>query len=525
MTYTEHLTESLYDYQEGHTPEWIEGAKKLLTTVIEACWSKIEMPPREITAVWDEDDKIRWKSFRADVEDLLQSSYILLGAEMLGKFVQNALQSLQDRSWIPLEATLFYINALSDTITQEELVEQALTALFGSSLFVDISSKTEQIPRKAGHTTCEMISRYTTWIESHDQYLPAMLNFLFEFLKDDPSATMAAKAIERTCYSCRKDLVPQIWPFLQQYEALLSWDTIDSYAMQKVIGGIAAIISAIPTSTEEEKFEPLSLLIKSVERDVDTCVDLMKSVTPVVPESKEVEDAVLVGIRALKCLRSIGKGLQIPDDEPIDIDARQDLIESRFWKQGNGSTLQWRVLHILQTLLGWMKWHGDIIEAICDMLRTGYKEVKRKALFGVFFPICYPFSSFKTWFGSKIAGSYPITPPGLCLSIQILARQGNADSKCARWPFRLPARCYSQLRSILLNKDTTAGLCVGHSKGNADPKITGGTSSRSFNCISNTVAGAARHVLGTRMGPPIVLPKHVFGLNHCPLKALLTLKC
>jgi len=371
MTYTEFLTDSLFEMdRESPVPAYMYTAQQLVTKVLEACFLKIQMPPHEITVAWDSDDKVKWRGFRADVEDLIQGSYTLLGVEIFGKFVQTALGALERRAWIQLEAMLFCLNALSDLIAEKELIDQMLSTLFASSLFVDLSSTTEQIPKKARQTACEMIGRYTAWIERHGEYLPVMLNFLFEFLREDPSATMAAKVIESTCSSCRKTLVTELGAFLQQYEALLNWNTTDAYTMQKVIGGIAAIIQAVPTTTEEEKVEPLSLLIRSVERDVNVCVDAMKIATE---EGTETEHAVVIATHAMRCLSSMGKGLQIPDDEPVDLDADVS-IQSQFWREGNGAKLQERVLHILQTLSALMKWHGDIIEAICEILRTGYKE-------------------------------------------------------------------------------------------------------------------------------------------------------
>lgn len=368
MTYTECLTNSLFTDQER--PAFMDRALKLLPLVLSACWSKIQMPPHEISAAWDSDDIAKWNSFRSDVEDLLQSSYILLGPEFLGNLVRMALQSLEDRSWVPLEATLFFLIALSDTVSSEEYVDKALSALFESSLFVDMSSKTEDVPRKARQTVCDLITRYTAWIEQHGEYLPAMLNFLFEYLKEGRSATTAAKAIASTCSSCRRALVPEVFPFLVQYEAVLSWGTTDSYTKQKVIGGIAAIIQAIPSTSEEERFEPLSWLITSLEKDVKACGIIMETATA---GSQEVEEALRIGTCVLRCLSSMGKGLQIPDDAPVDLDA-DDSIVTRFWRVGNGALLQERVLYIYRTLSGLMKWHGDIIEALCDILRTGYKE-------------------------------------------------------------------------------------------------------------------------------------------------------
>ena len=157
---------------------------------------------------------------------------------------------------------------------------------------------------------------------------------------------------------------------MNQYEALSSRNCTDTYTMQKVIGGISAIVQAI--AIDNEKLEPLALLIGSVERDVDACTDAIK--TPMTGD-EPFEDALRFGTRALSCLESMGKGLQIPDDETIDLDALEHPVDSRYWKQQEGKLLQDRVLRSLKKLSDSMKWNGNVIVGICDVLRIGYKEV------------------------------------------------------------------------------------------------------------------------------------------------------
>ena len=135
MTYTEFLIDSLFAIGEEPKPPWMDSARSNVMLVIEACWAKIQMPPHKVILTWDSDERASFRSFRADVEDLLQSSYTLLGLEIFGKFAEIALHSLRNRAWLHLEATLFCLNALSSAIADEDSVDNILSQLFGSSLF------------------------------------------------------------------------------------------------------------------------------------------------------------------------------------------------------------------------------------------------------------------------------------------------------------------------------------------------------------------------------------------------------
>ena len=361
MTYTEFLIDSLFAAGE-EKPAWMNRARQHILEVIEACWVKIRMPPHETADSWDSDALARFKAFRMDVQDLLQSSYTLIGVEVFEKLAQLALQSLENRAWLHLEATLFCLNALSDSISEEDSVDAMLSRLFDSSLFTDMSSTVEPIPPKVRQTAVSMITEYTAFFERHNEYLPDMLNFLFQSLKTPALASVAAKAISSSCSSCRQALSSELGAFLQQYEVLLTWATTEVYTKEKVIGGIAAIIQAFPR--DEYKYGPLSKLVQYVEKDVNDCIRFM--------EASQAEEFQASGLCALKCLASMGKALQAPDDAVIELDT--DGPQSTFWVEGPGATLQAKVARIIEAVAGLMRWNGDVVEASCQILRSGYKE-------------------------------------------------------------------------------------------------------------------------------------------------------
>lgn len=362
ITYTEHLIDSLFS-AENHKPAWMDSARQRIEAVIEACWVKIRMPPSEVAITWDSNAKASFKNFRRDVEDILQSSYTLLGIDVFGKLAHLALQSLQSHAWLELEATLYCLNALSDSVADEDMVDQILSRLFGSSLFADMTNTTNSIPAKTRQTAVTMITRYATFFERNVDHLPSMLNFLFESLKASALANVAVRAIASTCSTCRKSLTSELGAFLQQYEVLLSWDSVDAYVKEKVIGAIAAIVQALPT--EADKLTPLSLLFQFVEMDVANSMRFL--------EASQAEGYQASAACALKCLASMAKALETPDEVAIDLDA-DTHPQNLFWTEGEGAPLQSQVIRTIQKLYGEMSWNSDIVEASCQVLRPGYKE-------------------------------------------------------------------------------------------------------------------------------------------------------
>ena len=361
-TFIEYLIDSLFAAGEDKPP-WMDEAKGYVLRSIEACWIKVQSPPHEVAVTWDSEARVGFKAFRADVEDLLQSSYTLLGVGLFQRFGQLALDALKSRNWLVLEATLFCINALSDSVADDEEADGALSKIFGSSLFVEMTIEAASIPAKAQQTAVIVLNRYTAFFERHTEYLPAALNFLFGALKSSAMANVAAKAIFAMCSSCRKTLVSELRAFMQQYEVLLTWANVDASTKEKVVGAIAAIIQAIPS--DETKLDPLQQLLEYVERDVQECLRLLSLGEP--------EEAQPKGVCALRCLVNMGKALQMPDENIIDLDADKPN-DATIWQQEPGLAIQSRIIQYLSVLVNRMRWDGDIVESACQILRAGYTE-------------------------------------------------------------------------------------------------------------------------------------------------------
>ena len=362
-TYVEFVTDSLFTTDPAQKPLWMERAQQQVVQIIEACWEKIRLPPAELTGTWDNDGRSAFQAFRSDVQDLLQTSYTLLGLDIFQKFAWLALKALEDKAWLHLEATLFCINALSEAVADEIAIDDMLSRIFGSSLFEDMANPLDNIPAKTRQIAVTMITKYIGFFERRVEHLPTMLNFLFDSVKAPAMANVAAKAINTACSSCRSKLTGELHAFLQQYENVFSRDDIEFYCKEKVIGGIAAIIQAL--GSDEQKIAPLGKLIHFVERDVQTCFKLMNASEP--------EQYQTYAIGVLRCLVNIAKALQTPDDVAIDVDV-EGVPALDIWGSGPGYALQVEIIDIVQKLTSLMDFNSDVMEAGCQILRAGYKE-------------------------------------------------------------------------------------------------------------------------------------------------------
>lgn len=359
-TFTEFLIDSLFAAGDT-THSWMENARQYIPEVIEACWKKILIPTQDTTDAWNSEDRASFTAFRSDVEDLLQSSFTLLGIDIFERFVSLALESLSNHAWSQLEATIFCLNALSDSISDESSSDAILSRLFSSSLFSDMMNSSS-MPAKTRQTTVNLILNYTSFFERNAEYLPSMLNFLFESLKWPVVASVASRAISSTCWACRKALVPELGAFLRQYEIIHNWNNVEATTKSKVMGAIAAIIQALPL--DEERIDPLYILLHFVEIDVGICMDLMTA--------GQHEQAQAYGLCALGCLINMGKAFQLPDDVAIDLDA--ETPHTALWKTGRGAAVQAKIIGLMNTMTNSMRTDSTIMEAGCRILHTGYKE-------------------------------------------------------------------------------------------------------------------------------------------------------
>ncbi|KAG9944153.1 ARM repeat-containing protein, partial [Aureobasidium melanogenum] len=362
------------------TEFWIEYAETIADTLMDAAEDEIPFlaiaPPLAEMAEWDEDNVDHWQFFRDNISDFFDQVNNVPETHLLSNMVVLATNVLSARQWLHLEAIIFSINCISDSIALSDENIQALSALIGSSLFSDISSNSTDVPNKLKRAAMTLVDRYSSFIKKTPHFLPPVLTFLFTILASTPAdrvklADASAKSLEQLCSSCRKSLTPHLDELLQQCPQALSGPSANSYQKEKIMAALASIIQALPS--EEAKAAPLISLIQVIENDLNTAIATLNK--------GNVEDSEVLGTSALQCLASIGKGIQALTNDVIDVDSddeegNDDLAATgNFWTSQAGLEIQNRIVQCIN-IVEYLHNPGDAMDAACAILRAGLKETK-----------------------------------------------------------------------------------------------------------------------------------------------------
>ena len=362
-SFVEFMVDSTFTEEEQEL-SWFDPAREDVLQALQECWRKVRIPDVPITSTWDSDMKKGFKDFRKDVADLLQSSYPLVGVTVLKRFVDLALVSLRELAWDNFEAALFYVTALSDCVTKAQAEEEVLESLFRSSEFISCLRIEANVPEKARQTLVNLLDHYALNFQNHSEYLPAALRFLFLCLESEPLAMSASKSIASLCSSCRRALTPELSAFIQHYEGFVAAGSVESILKERVLGAIASIVQAL--ASEKGQAQALGKLLLFVHRDAYACIQHAAR--------QELAEAEEAGATTLRCLTSMGRGMQDPNDIVIDLDS--DMPNSLFWEQGEGAAIKDQVVRLIEEVFGATSYSGTVIEAACNVFKTGFAESK-----------------------------------------------------------------------------------------------------------------------------------------------------
>lgn len=368
-TYIEYVNEEMYSRQTAQEkPAWLDHDKAVCMRLSELLWSKMRTPPAEVAQDWSDDESEAFKEFRMDASDLMLSVYVRLGNEMLQRFISIATTALSAKNWQDLEAALFAINTLADNVLEEPAAEELLGQIFSSALFREIADFSQPIPTQTRRTAIDMLGAYGQYIERHAEALPDTLRFLFASLETPGLFISASKSIESLCSTCRNSLTGELDGFLAQYDKFAQSETSEPYTNEKVIGAIASIIQAI--SPESAKAQPLSALLDIVDSMVVNTRQLLAQ--------PDVEKAAAIGVSSIDCLVKIGKGLQVPEDVPIDLyeDEETPKGQANYWRDPEGQAIQFRILNICQTMLQLLPGVGEVVDSVCQVFKAGFAETE-----------------------------------------------------------------------------------------------------------------------------------------------------
>ncbi|KAF5567638.1 member of the karyopherin-beta family nuclear import [Fusarium napiforme] len=378
LTYAETLTDLTYSGEES-AGTWVPRARSHLLQAVSNAWQKIIYPPAEEFHSWDSSERISFHDARKDVVDLLQSVFTLVGPQLVSTFADLVLKALSESSWPQLEAAAFCLGGLADCISETNRGDDALSVVFKSSLFAILRSGQSEIPPKVQQTCVSLIARYTEYFERNVSELHPVLNFIFGVVGEHAMANAAAKSIHRLCGSCRGYLHTEANSFLNEYQSLVSGRRLDCGASEKVVGGIASVIQAMPDSNQ--KYSACGRLLEFVQTDVQHSLDLLRSydgspmpccaVYACSYAASDESPALHTALKSLRCLASIGKGLQAPAELSVDLESSRPstrVIDPHL------SQLQGSIMSMISQIQEAFNTSGEVVELICSVLRSGFSE-------------------------------------------------------------------------------------------------------------------------------------------------------
>ncbi|KAL7787016.1 armadillo-type protein [Trichoderma ceciliae] len=341
-------------------------------------WKKIIYPPAEEFHSWDSSDRAGFNDARKDVVDLLQAVYVLIGPRLVETFSSLILSTLTSSSWMELESAIFCLGGLADCSREDPRCDDFLAAVFSSPLFSVLRSAQKNIPSRVRQTCLALIEQYTEYFERNTHLLPTALSLLFNEVSDHSMAIPASKSIHRLCSSCRSHLYPQMDNLLAEYRNLVATASLDCISREKIIGALASISQAIPE--DDKRYTACSGLLVFIQDDVQQS---MKSVNvtndglpphqmeiPCSDISPQEHIGLHVALRALRCLASMGKGLQSPPDFSIDLEA----VSLQKVKTPELIQLQKQVIGIIVEIQNVFTGSSEVTELICSVLRSGFSE-------------------------------------------------------------------------------------------------------------------------------------------------------
>ncbi|KAH6893595.1 armadillo-type protein [Thelonectria olida] len=379
-TFAETMTDAMYS-DESSTTTWVPQALSFVLQAVSNAWQKVVFPPLEEFGSWDSNERIGFHDARKDVIDLLQSVYSLSGPQLVVTFADLTLKALSSSAWLQLEAAAFCLGGLADCVGEDARCDEALASVFTSSLFPVLRSGAQSIPPRVRQTCVALIEHYTEYFERNLSHLPPALNLLFVVVGEHPLTAAASKSIFRLCSSCRDHLHPEVGAFLDEYQKLAVGERLDCGASEKILGGIASLVQAIPNQTE--RYSACARLLSFIQTDVQRSLELLQSPQAVtIPcfvasgcsyASPDEHPALHTALKALRCLTSTGRGLQAPSEVAVNLEGQRtgaDKIDPQL------AHLQETIVSIIAQVQGSFNSSGEVVEIICNVLRSGFSETE-----------------------------------------------------------------------------------------------------------------------------------------------------
>ncbi|KEY67281.1 hypothetical protein S7711_04534, partial [Stachybotrys chartarum IBT 7711] len=379
-TFAETMTDAMYS-EENTSDSWTAAAGSHILQAVSNTWRKIAYPSHSEFSQWDSSDRAGFHDARKDVVDFMQSAFTIIGPRLVFTFAELLLTHLSTSEWPLMEAAAFCLAGLADCVRDETHCDEALASVFASPLFSVLQAGQAEIPVRVRQTCVSLIEHYNDYFERHVADLPGAVRLLFKMVGDNAMAAAASKSIMRLCSSCRHHLHPEVEAFIEQYRGLVSGKQLDCTSSEKVIGAISCVVQAMPDRSRA--IIVCEEILSFIQDDLSCAKELLESPdTTKLPcssrshcaaDTPDEHPALHAGLRALRCLSNVAKGMQSPPERSIDL---EDEALDRSAPSPEMTRLQHKIIRVIVDAQGAFSRSAEVTELICSILRSGFAETE-----------------------------------------------------------------------------------------------------------------------------------------------------
>ncbi|XP_042872590.1 transportin-3-like isoform X2 [Penaeus japonicus] len=287
-----------------------EQFKPYVERLIEALYRHCQIEPDHENILLQQDD---FYEFRERVQELIKDVVFICGSKPCFQQMSNILQAPDvTKSWNLLEAALFIMQSVAKNLVpidnylmvqshpreENEVVPPILEAVL---------KQPDEVHMQVAFTSVQLLAELNEWIACHPDVLPLVLQFLTKRLHNKHLATVAAKALDAICQSCRDHIEQHFEGLMQIIESLDSF-SISNEAVVGLLKGVASILGRFPPERIKTDMKKLCL------SQVRNLQKLMEENTPIEKNTKS--DPVVWLDRLAAIFRNVNPIVQNGEQHP-----------------------------------------------------------------------------------------------------------------------------------------------------------------------------------------------------------------
>ncbi|KAK9459309.1 armadillo-type protein [Lipomyces oligophaga] len=384
LEFYEFFVESvLYDDPDSSPHSQVfKQAAEVMSQVITLLWKKVQVPVTgERKALWSQDTHDKFVAFRRDVAEIIESSYQLVRPKLFQDLVDYIVQSVatitSNIDWPAVEASLYFINTILQSLPTEPEEYQSVGILLDSELFALLPGSTIV---RARQTSLLLIGSAIPYFQS-DQgkpYINKAVPYLFQCLATSSLALAASRSIFQLCSDCASSLAASIPDFLTVYRDMLIQGrlSVDGVAKERIAGAIAEVIQQ-GESDVDRKTSYLAELICLIQIYAQQALDFSSNHNDSSSKSADLLSPQEVAASVLKALALVGKASRSIDEVESEIIIPTSNVD--YWTEPScpGYIIRQEILDIVVTLSEKVSvFIGDLAirQNACAVFRAGLAE-------------------------------------------------------------------------------------------------------------------------------------------------------